>query len=293
MIQRDLVVDADNVVLPATLTLPTDVRAGIVTMHPAISPDRDYFLLANVARILPPQGVAVLRYDRRSADGIDDVPFAAQAADALRAVALLRDQIGPVPIGLWAYSQGTWGATLAAAEAHDDVAFLALIAAPGVSPAEQMRYGTDEQLRREGYGDDALDELAELRSAIERFLRGSGDPDVAQALIARYAERPWFPLTYYPTDLPLDATWQDMDFDPAPQIARVRCPVLLVYGSRDEWTPVEPSLAVWRSASNAAVTIEVLEGRGHAPVVDDSEATESVDPVYEQTLRSWLHAVIG
>ena len=83
MIQRDLVVDADNVVLPATLTLPTDVRAGIVTMHPAISPDRDYFLLANVARILPPQGVAVLRYDRRSTVGID-VPFAAQAAVASR-----------------------------------------------------------------------------------------------------------------------------------------------------------------------------------------------------------------
>ena len=293
MTERELVVDAGDVRLPGTLTIPDEVRGGIVTMHPAASSDRDYFLLANVAEILPPRGIAVLRYDRRSADGIDDVPFAAQASDALRAIALLRDQIGPVPIGLWAYSQGTWGATLAAAEAPDAVAFLALIAAPGVTPAEQMRYGTAEQLRREGYGDDALDELAELRTAIERYLRGSGDRDAAQALIARYAERPWFPLTYYPTDLPSDATWQDMDFDPAPKIACVRCPVLLVYGSRDEWTPIEPSLAVWRSASNAAVTVEVLEGRGHAPVVDDSEAAESVDPVYEAALRRWLDAVIG
>jgi hypothetical protein len=103
-----------------------------------------------------------------------------------------------------------------------------LVAAPGVSPAEQMRYGTDEQLRRNGYGQDALDELAEMRTTLESFLRGTTDRDSAQAVISRYADRPWFPLTYYPAELPDDATWQDMDFDPAPAISQVRCPVLLV-----------------------------------------------------------------
>ncbi|MGZ6546147.1 MAG: alpha/beta hydrolase family protein [Actinomycetota bacterium] len=292
MIERDLVVDTGDIRLPATLTAPEHVRAGIVTMHPANSASRDSFLLANVAEILLPRGFAVLRYDRRPADGIDDVPFAAQAADARRAIAILRDDVGDVPIGLWAYSQGTWGATLAAADAPDEVAFLALVAAPGVSPAEQMRYGTAEQLRRNGYEDDALAELAEVRIAIERYLRGASDRDTAQAVIARYADRPWFALTHYPTDLPSDATWHDMDFDPAPQIARVRCPVLLVYGSRDEWTPVEPSLAVWRGTSKAALTVEVLEGRGHAPVIDGSETPGSVDPRYVASLRSWLDGIV-
>jgi uncharacterized protein len=289
--ERELVVETDAAGLPATLSLPDVVRAGVVSMHPAISPDRNYFMLAHLAKTLPAHGIALLRYDRRPSEGIDDVPFAAQAADALRAIGQLHEQIGGVPIGLWAYSQGTWGATLAAAQAPDDVAFLALVAAQGVSPVEQMRYGTSEQLRRGGYGADALDELKELRTAVEDFLRHEVDLASAQATISRFKDRAWFPLTYYPTELPADATWQDMDFAPAPVISLVQCPVLLVYGEEDEWTPVEPSLLAWRSARH--VTVEILPRRGHAPVVDDTGTLDSIDPAYERRLLSWLAEVVG
>ncbi len=274
--------------LPATLTLPDTVRAGVVTMHPANSADRTSPMLTHVARALPPHDLAVLRYDRRPSDGIDDVPFAAQAADALCAIATLHERIGDVPVGIWAYSQGTWGATLAAADAPDDVAFLALVAAPGVSPADQMRYGTSEQLRRAGYGPDAEARLATLRSALEGFLRGQVSHAAAQDAIDLAKDEPWFQLTYYPTQLPADATWHDMDFDPRQVIARVRCPVLLVYGAEDEWTPVEPSLAAWGAAPR--LSVEVLPGRGHAPVIDDDPG--SIDPTYERRLLSWLEEVV-
>jgi hypothetical protein len=48
VIEGELVVDAGDVKLPATLSLPEKVRGGIVTMHPAISRDRDNFLLAHL-----------------------------------------------------------------------------------------------------------------------------------------------------------------------------------------------------------------------------------------------------
>ena len=101
-----------------------------------------------------PRGVAVLRFDRRPSSA-GDVPFEIQADDALEALGELRAQpeTGSAPLGLWAWSQGAWAAAVAAARSPD-VAFLVLLAACGVSPAEQMRYGTAEQLRRNGYDDD-------------------------------------------------------------------------------------------------------------------------------------------
>jgi uncharacterized protein len=293
MSEVELVLEAEGAELPATLTLSEGARAGIVTMHPAISSDRHYFLLEHLAGALAPRGISVLRYDRRPSEGIDDVPFATQSADALRGIATLRERIGPLPIGVWGYSQGTWGATLAAADAPGEVSFLVLIAAPGVSPAEQMRYGTAEQLRRHGFGREDLAELAELRDQLEGFLRGDVPYDVAQTAIARRADRDWFPLIHLPPEIPADARWHDMDFDPAPAIARVRCPVLLVYGTQDEWTPVESSLDAWRSMAQVTPSVELLDGCGHAPVVDASETIASVDPRYARRLVDWLDEVIG
>ena len=93
-------------------------------------------------------------------------------------------EVGSAPLGLWAWSQGAWAAALAAARSTE-IAFLVLLAACGVSPAEQMRYGTAEQLRRNGYGDDdSLRELAELRSALEKV-----ESSMRQPSLLPYQER--------------------------------------------------------------------------------------------------------
>ena len=117
------------------------VRGGIVPLHPASDGSRRQFLFEHLVDTVVPLGVAVLRFDRRPSAGDEDVPFAVQAADALLALDALRAEVGDVPLGLWAWSQGAWAAALAAAKSSD-VAFLVLLAACGVSPAAQMRYGT-------------------------------------------------------------------------------------------------------------------------------------------------------
>jgi len=101
-----------------------------------------------------------------------------------------------------------------------------------VSPAVQMRYGTARQLRQSGYGDEPLKELAELRSTFEGYLRGRQERGAAQAAVDRYATRPWFPLVHVPRTLPEPGSWEDMDFDPEPVFAQVRCPVLLLLWRR-------------------------------------------------------------
>jgi uncharacterized protein len=275
--------------LPATLSLPAGpARAGVVPLHPAGDGSRRQFLFEHLAETLVPRGIAVLRFDRRPSPDGGDVPFAIQADDALEALRLLRAKVGSAPLGLWAWSQGAWAAALAAARSRE-VAFLVLLAACGVTPAEQMRYGTAEQLRRNGYGDDAaLAELAELRAALEDAVRNRDRLPASQAVIDRYADRPWFPLSYVPRTLDLSDDWPDMDFDPAPILEEVHCPVLLFYGEEDEWTPIEPSIASWRRAAgkagNTDLTVIRLPGTGHAPTLADGP----ISPIYTEALRDWL-----
>lgn len=298
MSETELSIAGDGVQLEATLTLPRGpARGGLVPLHPAYEPSRHLFLFEHLAELLTHHGIAVLRFDRRPSRDDNDVPFAAQAADALAALACLRGQPGldGVPLGLWAWSQGAWAAPLAAA-LSTEVAFLVLIASTGVSRASQMRYGTAEQLRQAGYGGEALAESAKLRRAFEEGLRGRIPLAQVQSMVDRYVDRPWFPLTTIPSTVPATAVWTDMDFDPEPVFERVHCPVLLFYGETDEWTPVEPSIAAWHRAiavsGNAEVEIERLAGATHGPTFGGRLTVDAISPDYERKLLGWLERVL-
>ncbi|MDQ7905015.1 alpha/beta fold hydrolase [Phytohabitans sp. ZYX-F-186] len=287
----ELSIDAGDVSLPATLDTPPErpARAGVVVLHGSAAPRRSSLLYAHLARELPQAGVAVLRFDRRPHTH-GDVPFAVQADDALAAVTRLRREIDGVPVGLWGWSQGTWPATAVAARRPELIAFLILIGTSGVSPAVQMRYGTAQQLRLHGYGDADLAGLADLRQALESAVRGHIDRRSAQAVIDRYADRPWFPLAYVPRDLnDHPGTWDDMDYDPEPFIAQVRCPTLLFYGENDEWTPAGQSIDVWRrTAGTADLTVHQLAGCTHAPTLAGADTPQSISTDYTNTLLAWL-----
>ena len=150
-----------NVVVPTLddlglMRTPDDgaaVRGGVVALHGASLPQRDQPLFEHLARTITPFGYAVLSYDRRAAPGTGDTPLGVQADDALAATAMLAAQTS-APVGVFGFSQGAWAAALAASRSTD-VTFLALVGCCGVSPAIQMRYYTDELLRRAGY--DAAD----------------------------------------------------------------------------------------------------------------------------------------
>jgi pimeloyl-ACP methyl ester carboxylesterase len=238
--------------------------------------------------------VAVLRFDRRHREQ-GDVPFHVQADDAVAAVAEVRRRIGDVPVGLWGWSQGTWPASAVAARRPELISFLVLVATSGVSPAAQMRYGTAQQLLLHGYGSAELAELTRLREALESVVRGHIDRQAAQAIIDRYADRPWFPLVYVPRDLySYPGTWDDMDYDPEQVIAKVLCPALLFYGEADEWTPVEDSIAVWRRAAGTSdLTIHRLAGCTHLPTIGGADALEAVSSDYSNAMLAWIQERIN
>jgi predicted alpha/beta-hydrolase family hydrolase len=94
----ELTLDFGDLTTPATLDGPDGAcRGGVVVTHGAQAPQRSYFLYQHLAKIPPPQGFAVLRYERRPSPDGHDIPFSRQAADALVALRHLRSQLGDGP----------------------------------------------------------------------------------------------------------------------------------------------------------------------------------------------------
>ena len=258
---------------------------AMIALHPADGASRDHFLFLHLARVLPAVGIAVLRYDRRP--GLAD-RFEDQARDALAAVSALaaRREIDAGRIGLWGFSQGAWVAPLAASRSGD-VGFLVLVAACGVTPAMQMRWGAAFHLRREGYPAE-VERMLEVRTAREGFERGVLARDSAQGVIDEVVREPWFPLAFVPPILPpAPGRWPTMDFDPAPMLARVRVPVLAFYGAEDEWVPIDDSIAALRGAGIPDLTIARLAGTKHHPTLGGGK-DDPIAPEYERRFVAWL-----
>jgi uncharacterized protein len=282
----DLKIEVDGATLAATYS-PSGPTA-LVALHAAAAGTRDYFLYQHLHRVLPPIGVGVVTFDRRGEGESTGRPsrgdFALQAEDALS----ICDVVDVADVGLWGISQGGWVAPLAAMTSSR-VSFLVLIASIGVTPAEQMRYATAEQLRRAGYGDDVVAAALDLRRRFEDWIHGErrDEPRLRADLEAASAE-PWSGMIFLPASLP-DQTgvreWIDeMDFDPRPTFFEVQVPTLLFYGADDEWSPVDPSVEAWRQARGDDVAVVVINDASH----DLRLADGKLAPEYERNLIAWL-----
>lgn len=292
----ELVIRVDGAELPATLTMPSGrVDAAVVALQGAGAGERSYFLYEHLAQVLGRERVAVLRYDRRPTTDGHDVPLRTQAADALVALRQLQEIVDRAPVGLWGLSQGAWVAPLAAVTAPESVAFLICVSCCGVSPAVQMRVGCSTQLRKHGHDDNEVAELTATRLAFERFMRSGEARTTSQRLLDSATRRPWFPHANLPRTLPEPGTWQDMDFDPRPVLARLTCPVLAFYGETDEWMPIEESIAAWHDAqehgSLADLTVVRLRGTDHLPTQGGRPDAAAISNHYSETLTHWMSSV--
>jgi pimeloyl-ACP methyl ester carboxylesterase len=199
------------------------------------------------------------------------------------------DALGADRVGLWGFSQGAWVAPLAARRSQG-VAFLVLVASTGVSPREQMLYGTAEQIRRAGFGNEVVARASDLRRRCDAWVRDPASESAAglTEALGRAAGEPWWPHAYLPSELPApDAveTWrEEMDFDPVPVFAATDVPTLLFYGSDDSWTPVQASIDAWRKARPDGVEVVVIPDASH----DLGLPTGALAPTYEERLIEWL-----
>jgi alpha-beta hydrolase superfamily lysophospholipase len=237
-----------DVTLRGTLYLPRrgDGHPGLVLIHGSgVQPrDESRFYARQYAR----RGVAALAYDKRgsgaSSGNAGTATYQELAADVVRAIALLRrhPRIDPTRVGIWGLSEGEWVAPLAAQQS--DPAFLVLVSASALTPAEQVRHEVGANVRRAGFAEAEAQRAAELYALVSRFERtGEGRDELNRLLGAARAE-PWFAAArYLPEDVPeydrvLALPWfpawrARMDFDALAVLSTLRCPVLALTGGAD------------------------------------------------------------
>ena len=313
---------ADKVKLAATLTLPKGPGPfpAVVLITGSGPQDRDESLLGHqpflvLADYLTRRGIAVLRADDRgvggsSRGGANDTTEN-YAADALAGVEFLkgRKEIDPKEIGLIGHSEGGVAAPMAAVKSND-VAFIVLMAGPGIP--------SDELLAKQS----GLLAKAECEKEVERSMTASRelfdvvihekDPAVAQqklheATLQRAEAAKKRIDTQAITADKQNAVWTTpwfryfLAYDPRPTLMKVRVPVLAINGDKDLQVPAQEDLEgidkALKDGGNKDYKIVLLPNLNHlfqttktGAASEYGEIEETLAPVLLQTIGDWIVA---
>ena len=285
-----------GLVLAGTLTLPErDGPFPVVLLISGSGPqDRDETLLGHkpflvLADDLARRGIGALRFDDRgvgkSTGDHGTATSADFATDVEAGIAYLktRSEVDASRIGLMGHSEGGLIAPMVAAKSPDDVAFLVLLAGPGLPGDEILIAQTGLILKAMGGDDNAVARQVDLAKAMYEVLRAEKDettatdalvalvkdaaskfsdeekkameaagPDATMAQIKRLRS-PWFRFF--------------LTYDPRPTLAKIGCPVLAINGEKDLQVPPRENLEAIeqaiKSGGNDRVTIKEIPGLNH------------------------------
>jgi pimeloyl-ACP methyl ester carboxylesterase len=297
--------------LAGTLTLPEGKGpfSVVLLITGSGSQDRDETIFDHKpfllwADYLTRRGIAVLRVDDRGMGGstgdVTQATTADFAGDVEAGMAYLKSRadIDPHRIGLMGHSEGGVIAPIVAS--HDpSVAFIVLLAGIGETgedvllaqkrlietasgiPAAVVAQSVANMRRLDDAVKDAPDQAtadARLAASWRAVAGGAPMPDGLDAMTSPWVR--WF-----------------LRYDPRPTLAKVRCPVLAIGGSKDLQVPASENLAGIKAAlaGNPDVTVTELPHLNHlmqtattGQVSEYVKIEETVSPAALKTVGDWI-----
>lgn len=321
--------------LAGTLTLPEGEEPvpGVLLVSGSGPQDRDETVFGHrpflvLADHLTRRGIAVLRMDDRgvgeSGGDFSQATSEDFASDALAGVRYLREHPGvdPGSVGIVGHSEGGLIAPMVGSRS-DNVAFLVLLAGPGL-PGQEILYLQGEKILRAMGGSEAqVARQREQQAELFRVVKEEEDPErrlvrLKEVLRARLHELS--PAERAATGtIPEDSTgleaWLDLHIrsasspwfrffllhDPRPVLRRVSVPVLAMIGELDLQVPPDENLPEIEKAlvrgGNRDVTVMKLDGLNHlfqhaesgAPT-EYSRIVETMAPEAMEAIAQWILA---
>jgi uncharacterized protein len=244
-------------------------------------------------------GIAVLSDDKRGVGGSSGswltTGYDGLASDCLAAVDALQScaEVDALSVGLFAHSEGGWVALRAAARRRD-LAYVITNSTPGISPVRQERWAMTTAARAHGIAEAELEAVVALYDRLVVLARiGASFAEVAEAV----ADDPAYAtFTRYGTTLS-EPGWEFMklvlDHDPLPDIERLRCQHLAIFGSADTIVPVVESVAAIATATcrhgQGGLTVEIFPGADHRI---NSGITDRFASGYLEALTAWIQRAL-
>jgi len=305
-----------NVKLAGTLTLPDrePPYPSVVLISGGGAHDRDYTIFGSkpffiLSDFLTRRGISVLRYDDRgTVESTGDRSISTTkdyAGDALAALEFLksRSDIDPDRIGIIGHSEGGTIASLAAVESSD-VAFVVMMATPGLTGIEYNLQYEESIGRMSGLGKEELAERSAFQEKIFAVVLGERDrdsakekleeiyrtnyPNLPEEKIKRGIERllsPWFIF--------------NLKYNPKVTLKSVTCPVLAIFGEKDVQVPpdgnaqaIEKALT---SSKSVEYAVEILPDLNHFMQTsvtgspgEYGEIEETISPIVLELVGGWI-----
>jgi len=288
----------DGIRIAGTLTIPDPNEFGggpfpvVVLVSGSGQQDRDETIFGHkpflvIADHLTRHGIAVARYDDRGVGGSivmpDDIEerlinatSATFATDTRAVIEFLKsqDEIDPDRIGIIGHSEGGIIAPLVANDGHDDIAFIVLLAGPGVTGRDLIALQVAKSHIAQGGSEETSQRITQhLEKAIDLILADT-EPEKTEAelratarLLARKREDgtdespdAMVESVFSALKMVIDNPWARWfcAHDPAEDFAKLTCPVLAMNGELD--------LQVWHEQNLDRIARVIKEAGGDVTV---------------------------
>ena len=321
--------EKDNITLAGTLTYPKENKKypAVVMITGSGAQNRDEEIFNHkpflvIADHLTKNGFAVLRFDDRGfgeSEGNHSLATTMDFAEDVRAAVNFlktRDETDKHKIGLIGHSEGGMIAPIVASSS-DDIAFIILMAAPGV-PGDSILYLQTELIyKAEGQSTEKIQQILKGLREVYAILKSDeeetslreklkikfqelfnqltdeekkqyGNPETYMEMEIRMVMSPWF--RYF------------LKFNPIEYLVKVKCPVLAINGEKDLQVPPKENLSAIESAlkrsGNKKFLIKELPGLNHlfqtsqyGTIGEYGVIEETISPDALKVMTEWLKEI--
>jgi uncharacterized protein len=312
--------------LAGTLTLPESegLFPAVLLISGSGPQNRDEEIMGHrpflvLSDYLTRQGIAVLRFDDRSVGGwtgnFSKATTEDFAGDVLSGIEYLksRKDIDSSQIGLIGHSEGGLIAPLVAVESND-VAFIVLLAAPGLTGEEIILSQGELIARAEGVDNETIARNKAFTKEMFSVVKEEQNDTIARKKLKKLLKSEtenkseeekqhsnFSEANLEPQIQGLLSPWMRffLTYDPFPTLMKVKCPVLAINGEKDLQVPPEENLLAIENAlkagSNENYTVKELPGLNHlfqtaqtGSPTEYSKIEETISPDALELIGNWI-----